>query len=373
MVSPFRSFFFGGFESATHRRRDGCRVDATASSRHDVCCEQDYSLLQSVGVRVVRDALRWHRIEATPGEYDWSTFLDVLETAHRTGTQVIWDLCHWGVPDWADPMSDDFPEHFQSFAEGVAVVLRDFYREHGIAEGPIVCAINEISFWSWVGGDVEHFFPFGKGRAGELKRKLVGAANAAIRSMRRILPELRVLQPEPVIHIAPNAAKPEEALDAVRHTAGQYEAWDMLLGRQCPELGGSEDHLDWIGVNYYWNNQWLHNSGPIAPGDLQYRPLHALLVEVWQRYGKPLVIAETSAEGEAGPGWLGYVMAEVREAQRLGVSIQGVCLYPVMDYAGWDDDRHCRVGLIELSAGMQTRTLREPMLAELRTQQRMRS
>lgn len=369
--TPFRSFFWGGFESATHRRRDGCRVDAVVSSKHDLYCEQDYALLQSAGVRTVRDALRWHRIEPTQGEYDWSTFTAMLHAAHRTNTQVIWDLCHWGLPDWVDPFSPDFPTQFRSFAVAAVTVLRDFYREHHIAEPPVVCPINEISFWSWVGGDVEHFFPFGCGRAGEFKRQLTGAANAAIHAMRQVVPELRILQPEPLIYIAPDDARPEEAGDAERHTASQYESWDMLLGRRSPEQGGDEHNIDYIGVNYYWNNQWVHRSELAGPGHAKHRPLHTMLLEAWQRYGRPIVVAETSVEGNAGPGWFAYVMAEVRQAERLGVSVAGVCIYPVMDYAGWDDDRHCSVGLIQLSQDKENRSLRPGMLAELDAQQRL--
>ena len=371
MPTEFRSYFWGGFESATHRRRDGCRVDVAASSGHDSLCEQDYALLQSAGVRTVRDALRWHRIQPTPGEYDWSTFTAMLDAAHRTGTEVIWDLCHWGVPDWVDPFSPDFIDQFRSFATAAATVLRDFHCEHAIPEAPVVCPINEVSFWSWVGGDVEHFFPFGCGRGGELKRQLVCAANAAIDAMRQVAPEIRILQPEPLIHISPDSTKPEQAGDAERHTASQYEAWDMLLGRQCPELGGREDHVDYIGVNYYWNNQWVHRGELTGPGHSQHRPLHAMLLEVWQRYGKPIVIAETSAEDGAGPGWFGYVTAEVREAERLGVPMAGICVYPVMDYPGWDDDRHCSVGLIALSQDLQQRSLRAAMVAELEAAQRL--
>ena len=40
----------------------------------------------------------------------------------------------------------------------------------------------------------------------------------------------------------------------------------------------------------------------------------------------------------------------VRRALREGLPILGVCLYPAMDYPGWDDGRHCRCGLIELDA-----------------------
>ena len=51
-----------------------------------------------------------------------------------------------------------------------------------------------------------------------------------------------------------------------------------------------------------------------------HRPLHEQLLELWERYRRPLLLSETGAEAQAGPGWLGYVCAEVRQAMRLGVS-----------------------------------------------------
>ena len=31
------------------------------------------------------------------------------------------------------------------------------------------------------------------------------------------------------------------------------------------------------------------------------------------------------------------------------VPVIGLCLYPIADYPGWDDGRHCRCGLIRLN------------------------
>ena len=73
-MAEFDSFFMGGFECATHRRRDGLRIDVTATTGHDMSAKEDYLLLQKAGVRTVRDGLRWHLIEAVPGIYDWSSF-----------------------------------------------------------------------------------------------------------------------------------------------------------------------------------------------------------------------------------------------------------------------------------------------------------
>src|SRR5215211_9165747 len=94
----FQSWFIGGFECSTHRRRDGRRLDLLASTRHDVNAAADYRMLAEHGIRTVRDGLRWHLIETTPGHYDWSSFLPMLRASRQASVQVIWDLCHYGWP-----------------------------------------------------------------------------------------------------------------------------------------------------------------------------------------------------------------------------------------------------------------------------------
>ena len=64
---PFDSFFMGGFECATHRRRDGARVDAVVGQDHDRFAGSDYAAMAAHGLRTVRDGLRWHLIEPSPG------------------------------------------------------------------------------------------------------------------------------------------------------------------------------------------------------------------------------------------------------------------------------------------------------------------
>ena len=77
------------------------------------------------------------------------------------------------------------------------------------------------------------------------------ASIAAIRAVKEADPSARFVQAEPIIHIAADDEKPEDAEGAVRHTAAQFEAWDMIAGREAPELGGSEECLDMIELEQY--------------------------------------------------------------------------------------------------------------------------
>lgn len=364
----FRSFFLGGFECSTHVRKDGRRLDLIAATRHDLLAEEDYRQLAEHGIRAARDGARWHLIEAVRGRYDWSPVLPLLRAARATGTQVVWDLCHYGWPDWLDVWSEEFPEAAAAYAAAFVKLVAE---EAG--EPPLICPLNEISFLAWAGGATGHFNPCAVGRGPELKRQAVRATIAMTRAARAAVPGTRAFAVEPLIN---TIARPGNAADIPHveaRNAGMWEAWDMLLGRREPELGGSEDMLDAIGVNFYWNNQWwLHegqDAAPLSVFDERWVPLSTLLAGVHARYGRPLFLAETSIEGGRRALWLRYVADEVRAAMRAGVPMEGICLYPVLSHPGWDNDRYCPNGLFEMEPRHGRRPVHGPLAQELARQQ----
>jgi beta-glucosidase/6-phospho-beta-glucosidase/beta-galactosidase len=96
-----------------------------------------------------------------------------------------------------------------------------------------------------------------------------------------------------------------------------------------------------------------------------------MLREVYERYGRPLFIAETGIEDDLRPSWLRYVCEEVQEALRAGVPVEGICLYPILNHPGWEDDRHCHNGLWDYATEAGDREIHEPLAQELRHQQKL--
>ena len=54
-----------------------------------------------------------------------------------------------------------------------------------------------------------------------------------------------------------------------------------------------------------------------------------------------------------------------------GVPLEGLCLYPIVDYPGWGDDRHCYTGLWGYADDTGHRDIYEPLAQELDHQQRL--
>lgn len=352
----FNGFLLAGFECASHRRNDGRRLDLLDATGHARWATRDYSLMSALGIRCIRDGLRWHLIETRPHRYDWSSFLPMLRAAQAGGLQVIWDLCHYGYPDGLDIWRPAFVERFARFAAAVARLMR----EEGI-EQPFYSPLNEISFWSWAGGDVGYFNPSAKGRGMELKHQLVRATIAAIHAIREHAPSARFVQAEPLINVIAASQRVELINAAERYRLSQFEAWDLLTGRQWPGLGGQESCLDIVGVNFYPHNQWVLDGPKVLRGDPHYRPLAGMLTEVYQRYGRPMFLSETGAEADERLPWLAYISDEVERAMHRGVPIEGICWYPILDYPGWDNDRYCPAGVFGYADGEGRRAPCHPL------------
>ena len=360
----FRSFVLGGFECSTHRRKTGERLDLTASTRHDVFVKQDYRRLHEIGIRTARDGVRWHLIETRPGRYDFSSAVPMIHAARETGTQVIWDLFHYGWPDGLDIFSPLFVDRFAAFA-------RAFARMHAAETNAdlYVCPVNEISFFSWAAGDMGIFNPFERGRGNELKRQLVRASIAAIEAVRDEAPRARFAIIDPLIHIATTPEMPAAMRQrADRHNRAQFSAWDMLSGREHPELGGAGKYLDIIGCNYYVHNQWIEGGRFIERWHPYYRPAWTMLREVFLRYQRPVFLAETGIEDQRRAEWLSYIADEVAAAIEHGVPMKGMCLYPIVNHPGWDDDRHCLNGLWDYADDAGGRECYAPLRREIRRQ-----
>jgi beta-glucosidase/6-phospho-beta-glucosidase/beta-galactosidase len=361
----FASFFQAGFECSSHRRRDGVRLDLIRATGHDKHVLQDYQLCRKLGFGTIRDGLRWHLIEKSSGNYDWSSWLPALEAAERAGVQVIWDLFHYGSPDHVDQAGEDFPARFTDFALAALEVQQSVSRRP-----PLICPMNEINFLSWAVDD--GYFPHvGPERKGWFKHQLVRSAIMATRAVKRRWPDTMVVWAEPLIHIAPHDRRRATVRAAEQNLRGMFEAYDWIMGMAEPELGGDPSLVDVVGLNFYPHNQWYYKGPTIPMGHHEYRPLRDMLLEMAERYGKPIFLSETGAEGTAKPSWLHYVCNEVREAMDLGAGIEGICWYPITAYPGWDNSRHAETGLLSTIVADGTRHVDKRLLAEFEVQREL--
>ncbi|MGO4572260.1 glycoside hydrolase [Microvirga sp. 2TAF3] len=335
----FRSFFLAGFEGSTGYNRHGQWFDQVAATGHEKTVRDDYRALSELGIRGVREVMRWPLIDLGRGQYDFSSVIPFMRAASENEVEVIWDLFHYGYPRHVDLWSEDFPRYFADYCYAAA----RFADRH--TDGTLyVTPVNEPSFMAYAAGEKGLFAPYSTGRGWDLKVALVRAAIQGIDAIRSVCPDARIVNADPLCHVALPEDKPElheEVHDFNNRLV--FQSWDMLCGRLLPELGGSRAHLDVVGINYYWTNQWEWCTAPTAHGvipplaadDPRRVKLGDLVRHVSKRYSGDLLITETTHVGDNRGPWLREVATEAETLLREGVPLHGVCLYPILGMPEW--------------------------------------
>lgn len=362
----FNSFFLAGFECATGYNVQRQWMDQLAATQHDRFGFEDYRLLRRAGIRAAREGIRWPLVDRNGG-YDFSTVRPFINASRAHEVEVIWDLFHYGYPGDVDLFSERFPERFADYCYAIARYIGN--RTEGVC---YFTPVNEPSYFAWAGGQVGVFSPHERHRGPELKRCLARAAIRGIEAIWAACPHARIVNADPLCRVVPPEEHPELLPAAEGFNQGAvFESWDMLCGRLHPELGGSRSHLDIVGINYYWTNQWeLTREGiPLPDDDPRRAPFRELVRSVWDRYGGDVMVTETSHVDEKRPLWLRELTGECEALLEEGVPLQGVCLYPILGMPEWHaPEVWTRMGLWDLvdEEGRLCRVPYAPMHGALR-------
>ncbi len=333
-AGPFLTYWQSGYEGADHINHDGLRLDMNSANGHQQRALEDYRLLKQFGIRTVRESIGWRLVEQD-GRFDFSIIEARVHAAKELGLQICWTLLHYGWPEDLDVYGDQFVPRFVRYCRAVAEFLQPFG-----GPAPVFSPVNEISFTSWgmsVGMFRHSNMAYEHARR-DAKRQLVKAAIAGCDAIWDIIPGARMLHCDPLVHIIAHDNDPASHLHAEAMREAQFEAFDMLAGRRDPELGGAPRYLDLMGVNYYDTNQWEAATGHRLwwhLDDARRKPLYQMLVEVHERYGRPLLLAETGHVGSGRGIWIREVAEQAMMARHRGADIAGICLYPGIDRPDW--------------------------------------
>ena len=333
----------GGFEGADHVNGLGLPLDPNARNGHSQRLGEDYAALAALNIFTVRESIGWRLIELG-GDTAIARLQEQAREAAAHGIQVIWTLMHYGWPYGLDPF--ERPEEFiDAFGQHCSRIARLLVGTEGPA--PVWQPVNEISFLAWAAsstGLIHPHVPSAPEYGWRLKCVLVRAALRAMDEIRAVQPGARFVHTDPLVHVeAPLGAGPAMCEAARQQHEHQFQAWDMLAGRQAPELGGALHYLDVLGINYYHDNQWDHASGARLHWhlkDSRRRPFADLAADLSARYGRPMCVSETGHIGSGRDDWLDHMGEELLACRDRGVALAGLCLYPVIDRPDWQAEHH---------------------------------
>lgn len=379
----FPTFFLSGFECSTFVWQDKGRRDLALETQHNIHFAEDYQLLRDLGIAVAREGIPWPLVD-TNGAYDFSQLDPMIDAMNACQILPIWDLCHYGYPDDLDPLADPdrFTERFARYCQAAAEYVVP--RIHQGAE--FFTPINEISFFSEMGGGWGWVAPFQKDPASrdQLRVVLCRAAISGVKAIRTVFPNARMVHVDPLVQVVAPPDRPDLQDEAYEETfVDTFVAWDIIAGRQHPELGGSLEILDIVGANSYAFGQMEYReSGPHEALKVNAKgivPLCDMLERIWKRYHRPIILAETGGLAEGRPWWLRDVMEESLAAVHRGIELHGICLFPAVDMPSWHTGKWLQMGICDLDGVPATeqeqhslpRLPNQPYIDELRRWQKI--
>jgi beta-glucosidase len=362
----------GAFESTYQPLHD---VDVMETTLHAERWRQDLDLMRACGVVDVRYPVRWHRVELTPGRFDWEETDRRLDYMCEHGLRPIVDLVHHtSYPWWLGGFANS------RFREALLRYVEAFGRRY--PDVPAYTVFNEPFTTLLLCGELGIWPPHWRGLAGfvRLARNVVPAVIEATHLMRTLLPKAEHVHVE-VCERASSAGSPDADAYTRYVNDRRFFLTDLICGSPIDEQrpfvaavleAGGEDlvqlepgHVDVLGLDYYAHNQWHWNgwaSGkPCSPSPA---PLREVITEYWNRYRLPCIIGETNVRGTPSDraSWLKYVLEQSEAAAADGVPVHGLCWFPFIDSCDWDsilcraDGNIDPVGAVRLDERLERRS-----------------
>jgi len=345
------------------------RVDEMHSCHHYARWQEDFALVQELGIDHLRYGPPLHKTLLGPGRHDWEfadlTFADLK----RRNIVPIVDLCHFGVPDWLGNFQNpDFPAQFAAYARAFARRF-PWVQLYTPVNEMYVCALFSARFGWWNE-------QLSNDRAFVTALKHIVKANVlAMQAILKVRPDAIFVQSESSEYF--HAENPAALKEAERLNAMRFLSLDLNYGRHV-DSGMYEFLLDngmtreeyhfflghrlkehcIMGNDYYITNEHRVASGGAVRASGEVFGYGEITRQYHSRYLLPVMHTETNmAQGPLGTeavDWLWKEWANVLRVRNSGVPVVDFTWYALTDQVDWDTslrERNQRVnplGLFDL-------------------------
>jgi beta-glucosidase len=337
-------------------------LDEYELTEHYRFWHEDLGRAREVGAEMLRWGVPWHRVNPSPGRWDWSWVDQVVERFSDLGIRPLIDLLHYGTPTWLEGefAHPDYPKIVADYAVRVAERYSATVTDYTPVNEPMIHALFSGAYGYWP--------PHLTGDRGlvTMVRAIGEGFVRTQRAIREVLgPRATFVHVDATLRYAGDVAGEHRDFVA-RLNHQRFLVEDLVTGRVgddhplvglLRENGLGDPALAWfaenkvkpdvMGVNYYPQHstevfeEGVHHSGGFAdPRPTQDDGVAGLvesLLDYERRYGAPVMVTETCVTGtvEERIAWLDASVAAVHAMRRAGHRVVGYTWWPLFDMYEW--------------------------------------
>ena len=323
--------------------------------------EEDFDLLQSLGMNSFRFGIEWSRIEPREGIWDeqaiahYRAYIQALKARGITPVLTLW---HWTMPIWfTDKGGFEHRRNVTYFKRYTRKIIELFG-----GDVPYIVTLNEPNVYTSLSYVSGIWPPQRKNliKAFRVYRNLVEAHRQAYRVIKQLQPDIRV-----GIAAQLSDMRLRQPWNPVSHSvvALKRYVWNWwFLDRICRQC-------DFIGLNYYFTEycDWLGRvRNPKNPSNdlgwyMEPSGIKPLLEAIMRRYDIPIIITENGladATDEHRAWWLQETVAALGAAITAGVDLHGYLHWSLLDNFEWGYGWWPEFGLASVDRVTMRRTVR---------------
>ena len=331
-------------------------LDEYELTQHYKLWKSDIDLVAETGVQAVRWGIPWHIVQPASDKWDWEWTDKALEHLVTVrGITPILDLMHYGTPMWLDNsfINSSYPQRVAEYVAAVVARYKSLVRYYTPLNEPMVNA--------GMSGYKAEWPPYLSGDDGYVKLALAIAKGMVLttRAIKSEQPDAITVQVEALWHTFTREESLKERVALAN--ARQFLCFDLATGRLddnhelaefVREHGATDSQLDWFyknhvnfdvfGANYY---PWSHAEMRLRPDGKPHtvvkrasgHKIELILRSAWERYGMPIMITETSSNGDVKTRakWMDHTLETVGSLRSEGIPVIGYTWFPLFTMIDW--------------------------------------
>lgn len=333
---------------------------AGKACNHNNLYEQDFDLMEELNLDAYRFSIEWSCIEPEPGDFvqeEIDHYKNKLQRLKDRGMVTMVTLHHFTSPVWLDDIGNwlnrDSVDYFSRYAMKMFEELDELVDFWITINEPGVYAFESYYEANW---------PPHKSSIIDVMR----VTRNQIKAHKRVYDQFKTENYDTTVGLASNNQYIEpysnSILDKFSSKLVDYFTNSFFLDR-------ADNHLDFIGLNYYFHNKIkfpfeIKNDNDVTTDlgwEIYPEGIYHVLRQLKQ-YDLPIYITENGLadkEDELREDFIKKHLYWIHRALEDGVDINGYFHWSLLDNFEWAEGYDPRFGLIEMDYDTQERIVRE--------------